>query len=234
MVPARLGAADRTALHRLGWSTWHDTRRTGESLLGRALARTLVAGWAGCPADAVTITITGTGRPLAVIGGRPGPAFSLTHDGGHVAVAVAPPGSRIGIDLDLASTVDERVLERVFAAEDVTRVRTSPAAERPIRFARLWTAAEACLKATGAGVTGLLSRLPALGPGPQGGWPGGDLRWRTADSPARGVLALAGSAALDLTAVVDVVSVRLDGWSGAPAGSTSTTPHDGSSYFSQN
>ena len=207
VVPARLGAADRTALHRLGWATRHDTRRTDESLLGRALARTLVAGWARCPAGAVTIAVAGTGQPRAVIAGRPGPAFSLTHDGGHVAVTVAPPGSLVGIDLDAASAVDDRILERVFAAADVTRVRNAPAAERAIQFARLWTAAEACLKATGAGVTGLLRRLPALGPGPRGGWADNDLRWQTADDEARGVLALAGSAGLDLAGVTDVVPV---------------------------
>ena len=90
------------------------------------------------------------GQPRVDIGGRPGPAVSLTHAGGFVATAVAE--AAVGIDLE--------PLDRSHA--DIEAVLLSPAEqrawadverrERPRALLHTWVRKEALLKAIGEGL----------------------------------------------------------------------------------
>jgi 4'-phosphopantetheinyl transferase len=87
-----------------------------------------------------------------------GPAFSLTHAGGLVGVAVHPHGP-VGLDVE-----EERELTDLPA---LAQHACSPAetAPDPAGFFVLWTRKEALLKATGAG---LASPMAAITLGPSG------------------------------------------------------------------
>ncbi|MEV4218617.1 4'-phosphopantetheinyl transferase superfamily protein [Nonomuraea sp. NPDC049725] len=91
------------------------------------------------------------GRPCLADGG--GPDFNLSHSGGWALVAVAPPGGRVGVDVErVRADADHLALARRFyQPEEADRVR----AEGPDAFFRLWTVKEAYVKASGAGLAAL-------------------------------------------------------------------------------
>jgi len=79
-----------------------------------------------------------------------GPDFSISHAGGRVACALAPPGIRIGLDIERGTDVtwqDLRLVMREAEFADYTAAGLDPAT--------LWTAKEATLKAAGASVVDL-------------------------------------------------------------------------------
>lgn len=85
------------------------------------------------------------------IGGKPyfseGPDFSITHSAGFAACAVAPKNLKIGIDLECVDRV------RMAAIRLVANNEERAALDRGyISPAELWTAKEAVLKASGAGL----------------------------------------------------------------------------------
>lgn len=90
------------------------------------------------------------GKPL-----HPGTAFSLSHSGGKVALALG--NGRIGCDLERLRAVPERVAalfsarERAFLEEETER------GDRTRAFFRLWTMRESYLKLTGEGLSALKS-----------------------------------------------------------------------------
>lgn len=87
-------------------------------------------------------------------GGKPswagGPDFSISHAAGHVACAMAPPGVRVGLDIEPAGAADGAALRLV--ASDAER--DALAAER-LTATDLWTAKEAVAKLVGSGIAGV-------------------------------------------------------------------------------
>lgn len=87
-------------------------------------------------------------------GGKPqwrgGPDFSISHAGGRVACALAPPGTVVGLDLEPRAAVSVADLRRVAG-----RGELQACLDAGLDPADLWTAKEAVAKAAGAGVRGL-------------------------------------------------------------------------------
>ncbi len=81
--------------------------------------------------------------------------FNLSHSGSHALIALADDGV-IGVDLEQGGRLGEvdQLATRVFAASELTRFRSIPAAERPQAFLAAWTRKEAALKALGLGLLG--------------------------------------------------------------------------------
>lgn len=222
VVPEALDAGARRRLERRGWSTGPGRVVPDESLVGRALVRRLLAGWTGSSLDDVRVRAAPGTRPHAVMpDGREGPYFSLSHSGGRVAVAVTG-GSVIGIDLEAPEPFDPRLPARVFAPPDADRVLRLPAGAREREFARLWTVAEACAKATGDGLRRLLRRCGPLGAGATGAWDGGALRWAVAElgrEPHAGyVCAVAAEARIAPADIAEGLVAPIDWIIGAPPG----------------
>ena len=79
--------------------------------------------------------------------------FNLSHAGSHVLVALAS-GARIGVDVEIATTVETASLARICATE-TERAWLADAPDEPAnrtRFFRLWTMKEAVLKCQGWGL----------------------------------------------------------------------------------
>nr|MBQ4318408.1 4'-phosphopantetheinyl transferase superfamily protein [Clostridia bacterium] len=83
--------------------------------------------------------------------------FSISHSGNYTAIACA--GDEIGADIEqIDRRLDRRLIaDTVFTSEERAYIFSpSDEALRRVRFARLWTAKESCLKYLGTG----LSRSP--------------------------------------------------------------------------
>jgi 4'-phosphopantetheinyl transferase len=73
---------------------------------------------------------------------------SLTHSGGHAAVAFAPAGTRVGVDLERHRPRDVETLARfAFSEEEHAELMSLAAQRRMERFYTLWVMKEALAKA---------------------------------------------------------------------------------------
>ena len=144
-----------------------------EFVLGRALARTVLANRLGCAPAQVPIASAGGGRP-ALAGCEP-MDFNISHSGRHCAVAVTTRG-RVGVDLEEVAEYRERLARRWYSPDETAWLRQLPGGERARGFYKLWTVKEACGKARGTGIRPPLDAVsePAADRGRADG-----LQWRT-------------------------------------------------------
>lgn len=166
-LPATVGPVLRRRLEALTFGERPQQQRP-ETLVARALAGKLLT--ARDPALAGTLRQLESGKPVAG-DGVDGLSVSISHTAGVVAVAVCARGP-LGVDIERVGRPRPRVAGRVFAEADASALAALPAAEQPLAFTRLWTAAEACAKLTGEGLGRLFGGLGALGMGTSGVWSG--------------------------------------------------------------
>jgi 4'-phosphopantetheinyl transferase len=166
-VPRPVSPGERQRLGQLGFGS---ADAADNSLIARALAARLVSQRWQRPIGQLRFAATDTGKPIVHDGdGAPGPAFSLSHTDGWVAVAVADRGA-VGVDIQAVTTPAGRVNARVLAEPDREMLQALPPAEAADQFTRLWTIAEACAKADGAGLSLLLAGFAPIGAAPTGRW----------------------------------------------------------------
>lgn len=120
-------------------------------LLGRCL---------GQSPEEVGFRIGPYGKPQ-IAGPECGLRFNLSHSSDRALVAITS-GHEVGVDLErLRHDFDPILLaEGRFAPHEIAALRAAPERRRHARFLQLWTAKEACLKATGQGLMGNLARFP--------------------------------------------------------------------------
>jgi 4'-phosphopantetheinyl transferase len=141
-------------------------------LLGRRMARALLARALGCAPAAVTLALDGSGKPgLAGPAAGSGLAFNISHSGDLVVCAVAI-GRSVGVDIERERD-DLELLDiagRYFCANELRRLEESASPqERRRLFFRYWTLKEAYLKAHGAGLGIALSAIDVSAV-PEGGF----------------------------------------------------------------
>ncbi|QFY11917.1 4'-phosphopantetheinyl transferase superfamily protein [Nonomuraea phyllanthi] len=121
-----------------------------------AALRTVLGRACAVPADRLRLTVDDAGRPSLDQGeGRPAPDFNLSHSDAWALVALAPPGVRVGVDVErVRSDLDHLALaHRLYQPEENERLLA--AGDGLAGYFRLWTAKEAFVKATGNGLAGL-------------------------------------------------------------------------------
>lgn len=147
--------------------------RAAEFHEGRALLRWLLSTTYRQPPDSFVVRTTSTGKP--VLDGLPPVGVSISHTDRVRACAIAP-GREIGIDIEPVAAPTASLVRRV-VPDCADELEAMPAARRARTFTTLWTVREACVKATGQGLTGA-DDWPAAEPGAvAGSWRG--YRWRT-------------------------------------------------------
>ncbi|MEV0348463.1 4'-phosphopantetheinyl transferase superfamily protein [Nonomuraea sp. NPDC050680] len=92
-----------------------------------------------------------------LLGGRGAPDFNLSHSEEWALVAVAPPGSRVGVDVErIREDLDCLAMAgSMYQPEEVDRLREADPSDLRTGYFRLWTAKEAYVKAVGVGLAGL-------------------------------------------------------------------------------
>lgn len=78
-------------------------------------------------------------------------ARSLSHARGHAALALVPPGTRVGVDIEVADARRDclRLARFAFAPVEAEAIAALDDAARRAHFYALWTLKEACIKAFG-------------------------------------------------------------------------------------
>jgi 4'-phosphopantetheinyl transferase len=81
------------------------------------------------------------------------PRFNLSHSGTLLLIAIAD--REVGIDAEevVPSRIDDLLAERVLTARELHLWRSAPGDQRARLFFQVWTHKEACVKATGKGLS---------------------------------------------------------------------------------
>ncbi|KOV84580.1 hypothetical protein ADL03_16960 [Nocardia sp. NRRL S-836] len=116
----------------------------------------------------VRIAARESGQPY--LPDHPDLSISLSHDGGYVAAA-CQRGEGIGVDVQVPVPASEGLLRRCGVGE----LAGLPQSERDWEFAWVWTVQEACVKATGEGLSGRPWAVPVARGQASGRW--GGVRW---------------------------------------------------------
>jgi 4'-phosphopantetheinyl transferase len=126
-------------------------------VLGRAMLRTVLGSVLEIPGADVPLVVSASGKPK--LPGGNGPAFNLSHSGIYAVMAVSR-GRQVGIDIEMRRSDSDflAVAREYFSAAELARLDACPAQAEAFFF-RYWTLKEAYLKATGAGLAGLLRHL---------------------------------------------------------------------------
>jgi hypothetical protein len=119
------------------------------------LVRRLLAGLPGQETDAarrpVTLETTALGQPRLRLGGRPGPAVSVSRAAGRVWAAVTSAG-QVGIDAARPSEFEAGYpWARAFRGAELEWARPLAGGDTAVAAALLWTLKEAAVKALGVG-----------------------------------------------------------------------------------
>jgi 4'-phosphopantetheinyl transferase len=117
-----------------------------------AALRRILAVYSRRPAAALRFVHERQGRPR--IEGVGALDFNLSHSGNLALIGVASHGP-IGVDIEAARPAADRaaLAERYFSRAEAAALGALPPALRDRAFLTCWTRKEACLKATGAGLS---------------------------------------------------------------------------------
>jgi len=117
-----------------------------------AALRAVLGRLCGVPAARLAFAADTRGRPRLLLDGAPD--FNLSHSDEWALIAVTARG-RVGVDVErVRDDFDHLELaRRIYQPEEAARVRA--ASSSPAEYFRLWTAKEAYVKASGAGLAGL-------------------------------------------------------------------------------
>lgn len=125
-------------------------------IVGRAMLRAALAAEIGTAAEKIQFEYGTNGKPF--LAGKP-VKFNLSHSD-HLALLGISTDHEVGVDIERvdARVEIEAIASRFFTVAECASVLSADAAIRPELFFRLWCCKEACLKATGIGLTGGLNR----------------------------------------------------------------------------
>jgi len=134
-------------------------------VIGRGALRNILGRYVDRSASAIRFRYGAYGKPRLIDDN--GVSFNLSHSGryGLLAVALIP---RIGIDLEKIRDIAEMssLAKRCFSSGEQALISQGDHATRSERFFQIWTRKEACVKATGMGLSKELTDfecIPAYG-----------------------------------------------------------------------
>ncbi len=145
---ATLSAAERARAGRFVFE--RDRRRY---LAAHVALRSLLAQATGVAASQLGFGEGPFGKPF--LPDAAAPSFNLSHSGDVALIGIGPPGTEIGVDLEVRRTMSDalELAERHFAPAEIDTLRATPTDQRDHAFLRGWTRKEACLKAIGSGLS---------------------------------------------------------------------------------
>jgi len=151
-----------------------DGPRQAQWLAGRVLVQRMLAATAPLPM-LPTLHNDAAGRPF-LTGPGPVPAVSLSHSGAWVAALLAPPGTAVGVDVEVVRDKAFRIARKFLNTDELAAIEAlSPHYPNPpteasiVLFSLLWSAKETLYKL--AGQRGIIFRQNLLLDLPPGPWP---------------------------------------------------------------
>ena len=134
---------------------FHHLSDKWEFVLGRLMARTLLAARTGVAPRAFAFGENAHGRPEIASPALDSPLrFNLSHSGGIVA-CVLGASKQVGVDVERLDrpSIDPRVIRRYCSEPEQAALGLLGDRQRHERFLQLWTLKEAYVKARGTGLT---------------------------------------------------------------------------------
>ncbi|MFT3903405.1 MAG: 4'-phosphopantetheinyl transferase superfamily protein [Niabella sp.] len=129
-------------------------------LLGRLMAKGLIARLEKIRPDDIEVLTGKNGKPFAARGGqRLWTNFNISHSGDFLAIALSY--KEVGVDIEQVRNFDfQAILTDTFSANEIEYIQKS---ENPLStFFLLWTRKEALLKYAGVGLTDTLPDIQLL------------------------------------------------------------------------
>jgi len=150
-------------------------------LVGRVLARSIIAQALACPQTDIAFVVASGGKPF--LSGREDICFSISHSGNYVACVLWDEGA-IGLDIEIAANAEEtrRLAPEFCSDRECAWIHEGGERLAAQRCLTLWTLKEAYAKATGEGLDDprthefalsdavLAQRIGALPPGELQRW----------------------------------------------------------------
>jgi 4'-phosphopantetheinyl transferase len=139
----------------------HIPKRHADWRMGRWTAKQAAAFFLNLPSDIsslddIEIRAASSGAPEIFLCDREAPAaISLSHTASTALCTIAAPDTCFGCDLETIEPRDAAFVADYFTPEEQSLIAASPAPDRPLILAVLWSAKESALKALRAGL-----RLP--------------------------------------------------------------------------
>lgn len=136
-------------------SRFHFSRDRQRFVAGRALLRTILAGYLRTDANGLTFSYSKKEKPsLASDHAESGVTFNVSHSGG-IALLAFTRGREIGVDVEQVRQDSdlEAIARRFFSMHEQNQLAALPAQKRIDAFFRCWTRKEAYIKATGDGLS---------------------------------------------------------------------------------
>lgn len=147
-----------------------DGPRQAQWLAGRVLVQRMLA-VSALPDMPLPLHNDATGRPFLASPG-PVPAVSLSHSGAWVAALLAPPGTPVGVDVEVVRDKAQRIAHKFLNNEELAAIELLTIADSTGStelFSLLWSAKETLYKL--AGQRGIIFRQNLLLDLPPGPWP---------------------------------------------------------------
>jgi 4'-phosphopantetheinyl transferase len=129
--------------------------------IAHGVLRILLANHLHCSPAAIAFTYSERGKPAIADHCQPqGLQFNLSHSE-NLAIVGISCDRLIGVDVEYVRDMDnlDSLVKRFFCAEEYQYFQQAPPQEQQQIFFQLWTAKEAYLKATGAGLAGGLDQV---------------------------------------------------------------------------
>jgi 4'-phosphopantetheinyl transferase len=134
---------------------FHFSRDRQRFVAGRALLRTILAGYLRTDAHGLTFSYSKKEKPsLGFNHADSGVTFNVSHSGA-IALLAFTRGRKIGVDVEQvrADSDLEAIARRFFSIHEQNQLAVLPTEERVDAFFRCWTRKEAYIKATGDGLS---------------------------------------------------------------------------------
>jgi 4'-phosphopantetheinyl transferase len=126
-------------------------------VVGRGMLRVLLGRYLGRRPSDVQIACASQGKPVLDEAHGSDIAFNVAHSK-HLAVFAFARSAAVGVDVEHAEPGDcDAIVRQFFSPRECREYCALPAAQRPAAFIRAWTRKEACLKASGVGMSGSLA-----------------------------------------------------------------------------
>ncbi len=149
-------------------------------IAGRGALRCILGRCLGIDPKRVRFDYEANGKPILASPPAPSGAlsFNITHSH-ELALCVVTRERRIGVDVEhMLRTVDmESIAQRYFSPHEYAALQSAPLVQRRALFFRYWTCKEACIKATGKGLSQLEDVEVVLSGARPGRWKSSG-RWR--------------------------------------------------------
>jgi 4'-phosphopantetheinyl transferase len=140
---------------------FHFDRDRNRFIAGRGMLRAILSSYLKIDPPHLHFAYSSRGKPILT--GFPGRCtlhFNVAHSNDLILIALTRVCA-VGVDVEWIHSVrdTENIASHFFSPREVVELMALPKEQRALAFLNLWTRKEACLKATGAGLSDMIEQI---------------------------------------------------------------------------